>query len=90
MTKKAVHTMNPKCSTNGRTEADKYPGQIAAGSDSMGTLAMSPLLTFLLLLRLECSGAGVSSVMVAMTRYKALLYNLKSHAYMLYTIKNNE
>lgn len=54
MTKKVVHAMNPKCNTNGRTDADKYPGH-DAGSDSMATFATSPLITFFLLLRLECS-----------------------------------
>lgn len=57
MTKKAVPAMNPKCNTNGRTDADKYPG-LAAGSDSMGTLATSPLITFFLLLTLICSVMG--------------------------------
>jgi hypothetical protein len=54
MTKKAVAAMNPKCNTNGRTDADKYP-DLASGSDSMGTLETSPLITFFLLLTLKCS-----------------------------------
>jgi hypothetical protein len=54
MTRKAVLAMNPKCNTNGRTDADKYP-DLASGSDSMGTLETSPLITFFLLLTLKCS-----------------------------------
>ena len=55
MTKKAVHAMNPKCNRNGSTDADKYPGHASADSDSMGTVATSPLITFFLLLRFKCS-----------------------------------
>jgi len=54
MTRKAVPAMNPKCSTNGRTDADKYPG-LAAGSDFLGTWETSPLITFFLFLTLKCS-----------------------------------
>jgi len=91
MTKKAVHAMNPKCKTNGSTDADKYPGHASADSDSMGTVATSPLITFFLLLRFKCSVAGVSSLTVTKVRYKAWL-NIQSHKITYacwYAVQNN-